>query len=128
METYQDVTLEHMNELWNKWRGDLHRKFIKPCENMQEALKIVPEGVHREDWEWLVKEHFFSEKFLAASKRNSENRAKLSMPHRTGSKPFRQIIYKKGGKDGNPPSLATIFFETRKKVDNLKEIIQTRNM
>lgn len=53
-----------MNDLWNKWRGDLHRKFVKPSKTIQEALKHTPEGVDRGDWEWLVKEHFSSEKFL----------------------------------------------------------------
>ncbi|XP_020096921.1 uncharacterized protein LOC109716052 [Ananas comosus] len=92
MEDYRDEILAHMNDLWNKWRGDLHRKFVKPCKTIQETLKQIPEGVDRGDWEWLVKQHFSSEKFMAASKRNSNNRAKLSMPHRTGSKPIRQVI------------------------------------
>ncbi|XP_016512402.2 uncharacterized protein LOC107829466 [Nicotiana tabacum] len=41
------------------------------------------------------------------------------MPHHIGSKPIREIIYQKGGKDGKPPDLATIFFETRKKNNTL---------
>ncbi|XP_019240460.1 PREDICTED: uncharacterized protein LOC109220441 [Nicotiana attenuata] len=53
--------------------------------------------------------------------RNSINRSKLRMPHRTGSKPIREIIYELGGKGGNPPNMATIFFETRKKNDTLVE-------
>nr|CAD1832989.1 unnamed protein product [Ananas comosus var. bracteatus] len=57
-----------MNDLWNKWRGDLHRKFVKPCKTIQEALKHIPEGVDRGDWEWLVKEHFSSEKFMTRKK------------------------------------------------------------
>ncbi|XP_070033598.1 uncharacterized protein [Nicotiana tomentosiformis] len=43
------------------------------------------------------------------------------MPHRTGSKPIREIIYELGGKDGNLPNMATIFFETHKKDDTLVE-------
>ncbi|MCD7459714.1 hypothetical protein HAX54_041717, partial [Datura stramonium] len=50
-----------------------------------------------------------------ASARNSVNRSKLSMPHFTGSKPIREIIYELGGKDGNPPDMTAIIFETRKK-------------
>nr|XP_018629854.1 uncharacterized protein LOC108946945 [Nicotiana tomentosiformis] len=46
------------------------------------------------------------------------NRSKLIMPHCTGS---REIIYKRGGKDGNPPDMATVFFETHKKNDKLVE-------
>ncbi|XP_075092843.1 uncharacterized protein LOC107777059 isoform X2 [Nicotiana tabacum] len=62
----------------------------------------------------------------ARSNRNAANRAKLKMLHHISSKPIREIIYQKGGKDGNPPDLATIFFETRKK-DNkaqIEEIVQ----
>ncbi|XP_049347500.1 uncharacterized protein LOC125812047 [Solanum verrucosum] len=69
-------------------------------------------GVDKSDWEWLVKEHFLSQKFKDASTRNSVNRSKLRMPHRTGSRPIREIVYEMGGKDGNPPNMATIFFET----------------
>ncbi|KAH0775089.1 hypothetical protein KY290_012226 [Solanum tuberosum] len=55
------------------------------------------------------------------SNRNEENRAKLKMYHHIGSKPIREIIYQQGGKDGNLPNLATIFFETRKKDNMLVE-------
>ncbi|WMV23690.1 hypothetical protein MTR67_017075 [Solanum verrucosum] len=55
------------------------------------------------------------------STRNTRNRSKLSMPHRTCSKPIREIIYELGGKHGNPPDMATIFFETRKKDNKLLE-------
>lgn len=41
------------------------------------------------------------------------------MLHHIGSKPIREIIYQKGGKDGNPPDFETIFFETRKKNNTL---------
>ncbi|XP_019235469.1 PREDICTED: uncharacterized protein LOC109215811 [Nicotiana attenuata] len=103
------------------------------------ALKDVPEGVDKSDWEWLVKEHFLTEKFKETSTRNSVNRSKLSMPHRTGSKPIREIINELGGKDGNPPDVATIFFETRKKnnklvepennekYDKIKELVQSES-
>nr|XP_016439121.1 PREDICTED: uncharacterized protein LOC107765043 [Nicotiana tabacum] len=87
----------------------------------RDTLRDVPEGVDKSDWEWLVKEHFLTEKFKETSTRNSINRSKLTMPHRTGSKPIREIIYELGGKDGNPPDMATIFFETRKKDDKLVE-------
>ncbi|XP_027770875.1 uncharacterized protein LOC107009044 [Solanum pennellii] len=55
----------------------------------------------------------------ARSNRNAINRAKLKMLHHIDSKPIREIIYQKGGKDGNPPDLTTIFYETRKKNNTL---------
>ncbi|KAH0633199.1 hypothetical protein KY284_035985 [Solanum tuberosum] len=56
-----------------------------------------------------------------ASTRNSVNRSKLCMPHCTGSKPIREIVYEMGGKDGNPPNMTTIFFEIRKNGNELVE-------
>ncbi|WMV42845.1 hypothetical protein MTR67_036230 [Solanum verrucosum] len=58
---------------------------------------------------------------IETSTRNAMNRSKLSMPHRTGSKPIREIVYELGGKHGNPPDMETIFFETRKKDNKLLE-------
>ncbi|KAH0693141.1 hypothetical protein KY285_020238 [Solanum tuberosum] len=99
--------------------GSLHMNVkSKP---LQEVLQDVPEGVDKSDWKWLVKEHFLSEKFKEKSTRNAMNLFKLSMPHRTGSKPIREIIYELGGKQGNPPDMATIFFETRKKDNKFLE-------
>ncbi|KAH0727751.1 hypothetical protein KY285_004299 [Solanum tuberosum] len=80
-----------MNELWNKWRGHLDAKYVKD-KPIQQSLKNVPSG--------------------ARSTRNATNRAKLKMPHHIGSI---------DGKDGNPPDLATILFETRKKYNKLVE-------
>ncbi|KAH0746173.1 hypothetical protein KY285_007830 [Solanum tuberosum] len=43
------------------------------------------------------------------------------MFYHIGSKPIRDIIYQQGGKEGNPPNLATNFFETRNKDSILVE-------
>ncbi|XP_070057944.1 uncharacterized protein [Nicotiana tomentosiformis] len=64
---------------------------------------------------------FLSEKIKETSIRNSINKYKLRMPHRTRSKPIREIIYELGGKDGNPPNMAIVFSETHKKNDMLVE-------
>ncbi|CAN4075601.1 unnamed protein product [Withania somnifera] len=120
MDSHRSHVLGWMKELWNKWRGQLHAKYVKG-KPIQGALKNTPKGVDKKQWEWLVKEHFSTETFQARSNRNAANRAKLKMPHHSGSKPIREIIYQKGGKNGNPPDLATIFFETRKKDNKLVE-------
>ncbi|KAH0709578.1 hypothetical protein KY284_011005 [Solanum tuberosum] len=117
---HRDHIFGWMNELWNKWRGYLHATYVKNKPIVQ-ALKNIPKGVEKKEWEWLVKEHFCSKSFQAMSNRNVENRTKLKMFHHIGSKPIREIIYQQGGKDGNPPNLATIFFETRKKDSMLVE-------
>ncbi|WMV07748.1 hypothetical protein MTR67_007374 [Solanum verrucosum] len=87
MNSHRDHVLGWMKELWNKWRGQLHEKYVKG-KPIQEALKNMPKGVEKKQWEWLVKEHFTSKDL-------------------------------QGGKDGNPPDLATIFYETRKKNNTL---------
>lgn len=43
------------------------------------------------------------------------------MFHHICNKPIREISYQKGGKEGNPPDLTTIFFETRKEDNKLVE-------
>uniref|UniRef100_A0A0V0IYB3 Putative ovule protein n=1 Tax=Solanum chacoense TaxID=4108 RepID=A0A0V0IYB3_SOLCH len=106
-------------KVMDNWRGSLPRN-VK-SKTFCDALKYVPKEVDKGDWEWLVKEHFLSHKFKETSTRNSVNRSKMSMPHHTGSKPIREIIYELGGKDGKPPNMDTIFFETRKKDNKLVE-------
>ncbi|XP_070038645.1 uncharacterized protein [Nicotiana tomentosiformis] len=59
----RDHVLKHMRRLWNNWRGSLH--IIVKSKPLHDVLKDVPEGVDKSDWEWLVKEHFLSEKFKA---------------------------------------------------------------
>ncbi|CAH9104965.1 unnamed protein product [Cuscuta europaea] len=43
------------------------------------------------------------------------------MLHRMGSKPVRELIFEMGGEDNNPPSMDVMFYETRKKKDQLVE-------
>ncbi|GAB2288071.1 hypothetical protein Dimus_022415 [Dionaea muscipula] len=59
---------------------------------------------------------------------NCRNRAKLEdgLLHRTGSKPFRVISWEMGGKDENPPTLETRYFETRKTKNKTLEEPATR--
>lgn len=82
---------------------------------MQQALKNCPKGITTADWEWLVKQHFFSKEFKDDSAKNSKSRSNLKMQHTTGSKPYRQIIWENGGKDNNPPTLDKIFSITHRK-------------
>ncbi|KAH0636397.1 hypothetical protein KY289_036312 [Solanum tuberosum] len=96
MNDHRDRIFGWMNELWNKWRGHLHAKYVKD-KPIQQSLKNIPRGVDEKEWQWLVKEHFTSESF-------------------------------QGGKDGNPPDLATIYFETRKKDNKLVEPEAIENM
>ncbi|XP_020259530.1 uncharacterized protein LOC109835990 [Asparagus officinalis] len=134
MEQKRELVMRHLRDLWNKWRGDMHRKYVKE-NSLQVALRNRPTEVSVDDWDWLVKEHYFSSKFQKASQQNTLNRGKRKMLHHTGSKSFRQIAWELGGKSGNPPDVAKMFHETRKKAnetlenrdqDKYDEIIQVK--
>ncbi|KAH0682797.1 hypothetical protein KY290_021384 [Solanum tuberosum] len=56
---HDDHIFGWMNELWNKWTGYLHTTYVK-IKPIVHALKNIPKGVEKKEWEWLVKEHFFS--------------------------------------------------------------------
>ncbi|XP_008645405.1 uncharacterized protein [Zea mays] len=118
IDVYKNDIMEHARDLWNNWRGDLSRHYVKPTKNMQQAIKNCLNDFAQADWEWLVKEHFCSKEFIAKSKRNSRNRSNLTILHHSGSKPFRKVIYDNGGKDNNPLALDALFFMTHTKGDN----------
>ncbi|KAG5585223.1 hypothetical protein H5410_045657 [Solanum commersonii] len=44
MNDHRDHILGWMNELWNKWRGHLHAKYVKD-KPIQQSLRIIPRGV-----------------------------------------------------------------------------------
>ncbi|KAH0761574.1 hypothetical protein KY290_017647 [Solanum tuberosum] len=119
MNDHRDHILGWMNDLWNKWRGHLHAKYVKD-KPIQKSLKNV-QGSRQKRVGMISKGTFSSESFQARNTRNATNRAKLKTFHHIGSKPIREIIYQNGGKDDNPPDLTTIFFETRKKDNKLVE-------
>ncbi|XP_065880646.1 uncharacterized protein [Euphorbia lathyris] len=93
MDIYREETLEHMGYLWTAWRSTLYLTYVRPCKTKGEALKNCPPFINVGDWTWLVNEKFSTEEFQRMSKRNMKNRAKTVMPHRSGSKPHRAIIY-----------------------------------
>ncbi|XP_065867917.1 uncharacterized protein [Euphorbia lathyris] len=126
MESYREVTLDHMGYLWTAWRSDMYKKYVIPCKTKVEALKNCPPHMSVKDWTWLVNEKFFTDEFQRISKRNIKNRGKTVMPHRSGSKPYRAIMYDMGGKDGNPPDFPSLFFETRQKDGKLQDQESTK--
>ncbi|WMV25155.1 hypothetical protein MTR67_018540 [Solanum verrucosum] len=63
MNDQRDNVLQRMRKLWSNWRGSLHKNM--KSKSLHEVLKYVSIGVDKSDWEWLVKEHFLSEKFKA---------------------------------------------------------------
>nr|XP_009782659.1 PREDICTED: uncharacterized protein LOC104231369 isoform X2 [Nicotiana sylvestris] len=64
-----------MRKLWNNWRGFMHKNIkSKP---FRDALRDVPEGVDKSNWEWLVKEHFLTEKFKVGKDGNPPDTATI---------------------------------------------------
>ncbi|KAL2938339.1 Coiled-coil domain-containing protein 9B [Bienertia sinuspersici] len=108
-----------MKELWINWRSDLLRYNVT---NKKITLKAAfnrkpPNGLDEKEWKWLIKEK--------VSARNSANRVHYpkELAHRTGSKPFRQVIWKDlGGNKGMKPKLVDIFHSTRKKGTSLPNV------
>ncbi|XP_021759259.1 uncharacterized protein LOC110724166 isoform X2 [Chenopodium quinoa] len=133
METYKDHILEHMKELWRKWRSDLLRYNVtKKKITLAAAYKgKPPNGLDMNEWKWLIKEIYMKDDFKKRSARNSENRgyyAKELMP-RTGSKPFRQVIWDDlGANKGNEPTLVDVFYSTRKKGTELPNVETTQKL
>ncbi|KAG6503519.1 hypothetical protein ZIOFF_035834 [Zingiber officinale] len=80
---------------------------VNTCNNdMQYASKQVD---HVED----------SQAQMESSQDKSSTQQNLN---KRGSKPFRQLAYEMGGKDGPPPDFASMFFETRKKGDHIVDL------
>lgn len=173
MESYRQHVLDHMKALWTNWRSDLLRYNVtKKKITLQAAYnRKPPNGLDRNEWRWLIKEIYSKPtfkvktqacalvdnlfpkficvffKFQKVSARNSANRLhyRKELAHRTGSKPFRQVIWKdlvrnlmcrillgfylficytnyvtidmfcKGGNKGIEPDLLDVFYTTRKK-------------
>ncbi|KAL2928618.1 Peroxidase 24 [Bienertia sinuspersici] len=114
MESYREHVLDHMKELWINWRSDLLRYNVK---NKNISLQVAynqkpPNGLDKNDWRWLIKEVYSTDKFKAPL-------SKRTCP-RTGSKPFRQVIWKDlGANKGIKPDLVNVFYTTRKKDNSL---------
>ncbi|XP_073306719.1 uncharacterized protein [Primulina huaijiensis] len=121
IELYREHTLEHMGALWTAWRSSLNVDYVRPCKTKAEVLKNVPQGFNSKEWDWLVTNKFLTDEFQKNSNQNSNNRVNGVIPHRTRSKPHRQLIYEMGGKDNNPPDIAKIFYKTRHKNGKLVE-------
>ncbi|KAL2906005.1 Autophagy-related protein 11, partial [Bienertia sinuspersici] len=133
MESYLEHVLDHMKELWIHWRSDLLRYNVK---NKNITLQVVynqkpPNGLDKNDWRWLIKEVYSTDKFKKVSARNSTNRLhyQKELSHRTGSKPFRQVIWKDlGANKGIKPDLVNVFYTTCKNGNSLPMLRRHKNM
>ncbi|KAL2930323.1 Lebercilin-like protein, partial [Bienertia sinuspersici] len=127
MDSYREYVLNHMKELWINWRSGLLRYNVT---NKKTTIKAAfnrkpPNGLDEKEWKWLIKEVYSSEDFKKVSARNSANRVHYpkELAHRTGTKPFRQVIWKDlGGNKGMKPKLVDIFHSTRKKGTSLPNV------
>ncbi|KAL2895049.1 Ribosomal RNA large subunit methyltransferase G, partial [Bienertia sinuspersici] len=93
-----------------------------PLEELGTNQQKPPNGLDKNDWRWLIKEVYSTDKFKKVSARNSTNRLhyQKELAHRTGSKPFRQVIWKDLGANKRiKPDLVNVFYTTRKKDNSL---------
>ncbi|XP_042397109.1 uncharacterized protein LOC121987317 [Zingiber officinale] len=104
IEFYNNRAVGKNHSYWSRHLGKIVRdKHICPIQ--VKTWKDLTELDKQHMWDAVKK----------TSNQNSTNRVNGVMPHRTGSKPHRQLIYDMGGKDNNPPDIAKIFYETRHK-------------
>ncbi|KAL2941962.1 RNA polymerase II subunit B1 CTD phosphatase Rpap2 [Bienertia sinuspersici] len=107
MESYREHVLDHMKELWINWRSDLLMYNVK---NKNISLQVAynqkpPNGLDKNDWRWLIKEVYSTDKFKGANK---------------GIKPdLVNVFYTTRKKDNSLPNA-----ETTQKYDEIREILE----
>ncbi|CAN1127434.1 hypothetical protein LINPERPRIM_LOCUS29628 [Linum perenne] len=75
MEFYRKHVFRHMKALWSKWRSNLHIEYIRnDNRSLEEALKVVPPIMNKEEWEWCVNEVFFSDEYQKRSTASASKR------------------------------------------------------
>lgn len=69
MEAYKEHVLDHMKELWRKWREALLRyKIINKKLALKAAYNAPPsDGLNKSEWQWLIKEIFSKREFKVKS-------------------------------------------------------------
>ncbi|CAN1289899.1 hypothetical protein LINPERPRIM_LOCUS20490 [Linum perenne] len=68
MEFYIKHVFLHMKSLWTSWRSTLHTKYIRnENRSLEEALKVAPPIMNKEDWEWCVNEVFPTDEYQVRS-------------------------------------------------------------
>jgi len=57
--------MRQARNLWNKWRGEMKQLRLKKVSSLEEVLssKNVLKSLLKEDWEWLVLEHYTNPDF-----------------------------------------------------------------
>lgn len=77
--------------LYRQWRYRLKEKYFDGF-SIAEAMSNCPEGVHPDDWRWIVEKHWGSEKHKRISQVNRANRAKQKVKAIQGSKSTSRIL------------------------------------
>ncbi|CAN1774538.1 hypothetical protein LINPERHAP1_LOCUS13000 [Linum perenne] len=93
MPHHKEGVLDHMREMWNRWRSQLKGVYLYKILNVEQALKKTPPRMDKEDWAWLVRNVYFTKEYKKKSDTNKRNRRKKKLIHHIGSKPTRQIKY-----------------------------------
>ncbi|CAN1273489.1 hypothetical protein LINPERPRIM_LOCUS15069 [Linum perenne] len=63
MQDHRAGVLNHMNEIWNRWRSRLKSLYLTDIRTEEEALKNTPPMMDNEDWAWLVRKVYFTEEY-----------------------------------------------------------------
>ncbi|CAN1249697.1 hypothetical protein LINPERPRIM_LOCUS7216, partial [Linum perenne] len=63
MQDHRAGVLNHMNEIWNRWRSRLKSLYFTDIRTEEEALQNTPPIMDNEDWAWLVRKVYFTEEY-----------------------------------------------------------------
>ncbi|CAN1131288.1 hypothetical protein LINPERPRIM_LOCUS13726 [Linum perenne] len=137
MQDHRASVLNHMNEIWNRWRSRLKSLYLTDIRTEEEALENTPPMMDNEDWAWLVRKVYFTKEYEKKSGINKQNRTNKKLIHHIGSKSTRQIKYEYKKEHGVFPSLEVLFelkFQeggevkhpvARKKLDEIREAYES---
>ncbi|KAK7247246.1 hypothetical protein RIF29_42125 [Crotalaria pallida] len=108
--------LDEAGRLYRNWRNRLHDHYLM-FETKEEAVKHVPDDIDASDWQFLV-DYFSSPLFKMLSSKNKANKAKQTMKHTSGRKPFLAVSYDARDKaTGKEPDLQTLWQLTHKRAN-----------
>ncbi|CAN1126779.1 hypothetical protein LINPERHAP1_LOCUS13796 [Linum perenne] len=79
MPHHKEGVLDHMREMWNRWRSQLKAVYLYKILNVEQALKKTPPRMDKEDWAWLVRNVYFTKEYKKKVTRINETEERKSL-------------------------------------------------
>lgn len=70
LEKHRTSIMSKAQTTWNKWRGEMSQLHLKNVSTLDDAIAPdnIPKGLLKEDWEWLVMEHYTDPEFIVRTR------------------------------------------------------------